>query len=139
MHPLEDKRSAKRARTTSSTPTPQPTWLLNTNLQSTFNNMKAAAAKLATTAASTVMIAGLLPPLSTLTQPPPNPSEYLHSLFTHSSTTPPSIPHINLFDFRLSLLSGQNPYIFLHTLFHHITHNHRLEHAYFCKDPYCAA
>jgi|SRR5216683_5478111 len=88
MHPLEDKRLAKIARTISSTPTSQPTWLLNTNHRSTFNDAKAIAA------AIIVKTAEPSSP-STHAQPPPNLSTSLHSLYAHSFGTPPSIPHIN--------------------------------------------
>jgi hypothetical protein len=53
-HPLEDKRPAKRARVASSpTTTPQPTWLLDNDHQSTFNDATAVAVTLAVTVAAT--------------------------------------------------------------------------------------
>ncbi len=94
MHPLEDKRMMEQARMTSFTP--QPTWLLKSDPQSTFNDVEVTAAALAATAAAamTVKAAGLPSP-STPALPPPSPSEYLTSLSGHSFVTLPSIPHIN--------------------------------------------
>ena len=86
-HSLEDKRATEQARTTSFTP--QPTWLLKSNPQSTFNNTEATAA-----AAMTVKTAGPSSP-STPVPPLPNPSKYLTSLSGHSFVTLLSIPHIN--------------------------------------------
>jgi hypothetical protein len=72
-HPLEDKRAAKRARTIStSLPTLQPTWLIKSNHQNTFNTAERTAAKLAAAATTpppkATSTAGLSKP--TLEQPP---------------------------------------------------------------------
>ena len=93
-HPLEDKRATEQARTTSSTL--QTNWLLESDPQSTFNNVEATAAALAATAvaATTVKTAGPPSPLTPM-QPPPSLSKYLTFLSGHSSMTLPSISHIN--------------------------------------------
>jgi hypothetical protein len=98
VHPLEDKKAAKQASKISFlTPTFQPTWLIESDPQNTFNNTNKAAAKLA--ALATVLTrkvtstAGLS--TSTLEPPPQNPYAPLASLLETSFVTLPSIPHIN--------------------------------------------
>jgi hypothetical protein len=80
------------------TPTSQPTWLIEGDLQSIFDNIEKAAAKLATAATAqtpkATSMAGLLTP--TLGLPPQNPYASLTSLLETSFMTLPSIPHINL-------------------------------------------
>jgi hypothetical protein len=98
VHPLEDKRVAKRARMISTPlPTLQLTWLIESDHQNTFDAAERTAAKLAAAATTpppkVTSTAGLAKP--TLKQPPQNPYALLTSTLGTSSTTLPSFPHIN--------------------------------------------
>src|SRR6266851_8493390 len=70
---------------------------------------------------------------TTTPEPIPESAFVLRTLFHN-----PTIYLTNKFiNFIPCLLPGQNPYIFLCTPFHHITHIYRNKHTWFCKDYSC--
>jgi len=98
-HPLEDKRTTRRPKMTLfSLSTPQPTWLIESDHQNTFETVEKTAAKLAAAATApppkATSTAGPMKP--TLKQPPQNPYALLTSVLETSSATLPPFPHINL-------------------------------------------
>jgi len=106
MHPLEDKRPAKRARVASSLPTfysPQPTWLLIDAHQNTSDKGNTATAAAAPTPAATATTAtATTAPKhrpSTPRQPLQHLSKFLASLSALSSATSPSTHCTNLSSF----------------------------------------
>jgi hypothetical protein len=94
-HLLEDKRTTRQASKISSLT--QPTWLIESDSQNTFNSADRATASLAAAATAPTHKATSTAGLSTLTlEPPPqNPYTSLTSLLETSFATLPSIPHIN--------------------------------------------
>jgi hypothetical protein len=97
-HPLEDKKAAKRPKTTLfPLTTSQPTWLIESDHQNTFEAAEKTAARLAAAATTPPPKATLTAGLPKLTpeQPPQNPYALLTSILETSSVTLPSFPHIN--------------------------------------------
>jgi hypothetical protein len=97
-HPLEDKKVAKRPKTTLfPLTTSQPTWLIESDHQNTFETAERTAAKLAAAATTpppkATSTAGRTKP--TPEQPPQNLYTLLTSVLETSSVTLPSFPHIN--------------------------------------------
>jgi hypothetical protein len=102
-----------------STPTSvQPTWHIESDPQNIFTNVETAAATLAAAARATVVPA-VRPLQSTLAPQPQNLYEYLASLLTRSSATPPSIPHINPLTSALAQYPVSTPTF--QTTFHNVS------------------